>query len=113
MDATFIFSATLILCGISIPTSYASYLAPVTAARLHSTIASLIPFGHEELSTRAGFESRTLAETQSTQRKTTAGIVVAVLMNVPAGSALAMTVFPLRALRLCEIYKRSSSRQRR
>lgn len=43
--------------GISIPAASTSYLAPITTARLHGTIASLIPFGHEELSTRAGFET--------------------------------------------------------
>ena len=43
--------------GISIPASYTSCLAPITTARLHGTIASLIPFGHEELSLRACFET--------------------------------------------------------
>jgi protein arginine N-methyltransferase 5 len=43
--------------GISIPASYTSYLAPITSAKLHTAVASRLPFGHPELGMRSYFES--------------------------------------------------------
>jgi protein arginine N-methyltransferase 5 len=43
--------------GISIPASYTSWLAPITSAKLHTTVASRLPFGYPDLGMRTYFES--------------------------------------------------------
>lgn len=43
--------------GISIPQSYTSWLAPVSAARLHNKVAACVQFPHVELDARRYFES--------------------------------------------------------
>lgn len=43
--------------GISIPASYTSHVSPISTAKLHNAVASLVPPGHPDLGTRKHLET--------------------------------------------------------